>query len=210
MTVPAVLLLGPYIGYALIITVPLFLWELRRWNQPRWTALAITLVATGLAVLLAHRTPYEAGLTVLIAFTVGGYASFTFADTVNDIGQSRYVVHDGAISAQAQERGYRRRALNVHTLHYAQNKHARSLVLADIQRPPGGREEWMLAHDIARALNEPTVRKLRDSWDALVATGRPLALIAAVIGQTNKQEAVRFLTSDMPDEYLAATIAKAV
>lgn len=159
-----------------------------------------------MAAALSQRGLAEAGVTALVAFTVGGWASFTFAGTVNSIGEARRLPCTPRLDMRPQQRGYRHRAMNLHILHYAVRKNACGIALADIDRPPQTEDEWADALTIVRTLNKLTVRQLRRAWNELVATGRPLHLIAAVIVQADLPTATQFLTSDIPDEYLTGTV----
>lgn len=203
------MVLGPHIWWALIPAAALFLWKgCRPWNQPRWFAL-IAMVASSLLFLVAtFTTGVHPLFTAAFAFLISGATAFTFADTVNGIGEGRFLPVTQKVVHKEQRRAYRRRALHAHMLHNSQRATPfRSLLLRDIDRPPVGVQEWDNAVDIAASLNERSARRLRRSWNELIATGRPLDTISAVIAQTDKDNAISVLTSDIPDEYLTAAIA---
>lgn len=203
------MILGPNSWWAITLAAALFLWRAcRPWNQPRWPALLCAAICSVTGLLVAHTTPLSVPFTILFVFLIGAFSAFTFADTVNGIGESRFLPVTRDIDYKKQRKAYRQRALIAHMLHNPDRVSPfRSFLLRDLDRPPQGSEEWKHAFAIARALNERSARRLRASWNDLVATGRPLDLIAAIIQQTDKENTIRTLTSDLPDEYLHATLA---
>lgn len=204
-------ILGPNSWWAIIPATGLFLWRAcRPWNQPRWRALLIAIATSATGLIVAHTTPLSVPFTVLFVFLIGSMSAFTFADTVNGIGESRFLPISRTLDYKRQRAAYRRRALNVHMLHQPHGPSPfRSLLLRDIDRPPQG-GEWEHAIAISKALNERSVRRLRASWNELVATGHSLATIAVVIRETDKENAIDVLTSDLPDEYLDAALTPVV
>lgn len=206
------MILGPHTWWALIPAVGLFLWRgCRPWNQPRWLALGAMTAGAAMSIPLTYTTAVGFPFTAVFAFALGGAAAFTFADTVNGIGEGTFLPISRDIPHKKQRRAYRRRALNVHMLHTPSGALARrSFLLRDITHPPVGPTEWGYAIVIAQVLNEPSARKLRQSWDELVATGRPLDTIAAVIQETDKKHTIEVLLSDLPDEYLNASLTPVV
>lgn len=201
------MILGPHTWWALIPAVGLFLWKgCRPWNQPRWLALAAMTAGAAMSIPLTYTTAVGFPFTAAFAFAIGGAAAFTFADTVNGIGEGSFLPVSHDIPFKKQRRAYRRRALSVYMLHTPAGPVSRpSFLLRDMNRPPNGRE-WTDAMVIAKALREPTARKLRSSWNELVATGRPLDVIANVIRETDKKTTIEVLLSDLPDEYLNAAL----
>lgn len=205
-------ILGPNSWWAIIPAAGLFFWRAcRPWNQPRWRALLIAIATSATGLIVAHTTPLSVPFTVLFVFLIGSMSAFTFADTVNGIGESRFLPVTRDIDYKKQRAAYRRRALNAHMLHEPQGPTLfRSFLLRDLNRPPQGATEWNHATVIARSLNERSARRLRTSWNELVATGRPLDIIAAVARETDKKNAIDVLTSDLPGEYLDAALTPVV
>lgn len=206
------MILGPHMWWALIPAVALFLWKgCRPWNQPRWLALVAMTAGAAMSIPLTYTTVAGFPFTAVFAFAIGGAAAFTFADTVNGIGEGAFLPVSRDIPFNKQRRAYRRRALSVYMLHTPAGPVPRpSFLLRDIKSPPVGPFEWENATAIAAALNEPTARRLRSSWNELVATERPLDVIASIIRETDKKTAIEVLLSDLPDEYLNAALTPAM